>query len=116
MGNSTPNRPETLTIFFIQVFYRWPQKIKYTNLQIFLKISRPVMVKIVDLALKAIIDYFEIYNINSLIIKKNSRLISFCPKLYLEESNQNKKILLLLLKEVLVHVNNFFNIISLSQT
>ena len=32
----------------------------YTNLQIFLKISLAVMVKIVDLALRAVIDSFEI--------------------------------------------------------
>ena len=33
----------------------------YTNLQIFLKISLAVMVKIVDLALRAVIDSFEIH-------------------------------------------------------
>ena len=54
----------------------------YTNFQIFLKISLAVMIGIVDLALRAVIDFFELYTINSL-VKKKSRLSSLCPKLYL---------------------------------
>ena len=50
----------------------------YDNYQIFLKISLAIMVEIVDLTLRAVIDCLEIYAINSLIRKKNSRLISLC--------------------------------------
>ena len=67
-------------------------------------ISLAVIVEIVDLAQRAVIDSFEIYTINSSIKKK--RPIPFCPKLYL------LKILLLLLKVVLGHVNNLFDKIS----
>ena len=42
----------------------------YTNFQIFLKISLVVMVEIVDLALRAAIDSFEIDTVNSLNKKK----------------------------------------------
>ena len=46
--------------------------------------------KIVDLALRAVIDFFLICSINSLRKKKISRLISLCPKIYLGQHNQNK--------------------------
>ena len=39
------------------------------QIQIFFLISLSVMVEIVELALKAVIDYFEFYTINSLIKK-----------------------------------------------
>ena len=52
----------------------------YTNILIFQKMYPALMVKIVDLALKAVIDSFEIYTMNSL-IKKKSKLFSSCPKL-----------------------------------
>ena len=52
----------------------------YTNIQIFQKMYPALMVKIVDLTLKAVIDSFEIYTMNSL-IKKKSKLFSSCPKL-----------------------------------
>ena len=42
----------------------------HTNFQIFLEISLPVMVEVVDLALRAVIDSFEIYTINSMIKNK----------------------------------------------
>ena len=72
MGHSRPNRPgwePSLFSFPIQVIYAWLQKITYTNFQIFLKISPAAMIEIV-VALRAIIDSFEIYIINSL-VKKN---------------------------------------------
>ena len=40
------------------------------------------MIEIADLALRAVIDSFEIYTINSLIEKKKSQLISAQPKQY----------------------------------
>ena len=39
----------------------------HTNFQILCKISLAVMIEIVQLALKVVIDSFEIYTINSLI-------------------------------------------------
>ena len=42
-----------------------------TNFQIFLKIPLTVMVKVVDLALRAFIDSFQTYTINSLNEKQN---------------------------------------------
>ena len=57
--------------FFIQVCYRKSHKKWLIQFfRFFLKISLAVM--------------FEIYTINTLIEKKNSRLILLCPKLYLE--------------------------------
>ena len=72
MGNSTPNQPGwNLHYFFcIQVCYRWSQKITHTNFQIYVKISLSVIVEIVDLALRAVIDSFEIYTINCLVTQK----------------------------------------------
>ena len=61
----------------------------HTNFQIFLKISLAVIVEIVDLTLRAIIDSFEIYIINS-IIKKKLKLISLRPKLYLGVAQSKK--------------------------
>ena len=43
------------------------KKMTYTNFQIFWRISVAVMVESVDLALRAIIDVFEIYTINILV-------------------------------------------------
>ena len=85
----------------------------YTNFQIFLKISLVVMVEIVDLALRAAIDSFEIDTVNSLNKKKSSRLILLCPKLYLGSPTKIKQLLLLLLlNEVVGHVNHVFDRIS----
>ena len=86
----------------------------HANFQICLKIYVSVFIKIVDLALRAVIDSFKIYTMKSL-IKKNLRLIPLCSKLYLEWQNQAEQpkllflllLLLLLLKKVLVHVNHF---------
>ena len=61
------------------------------------------MVEIFDLALKAVIDSIEIYTINSLIEKA---VFAVVPP---QKQNTKK---LLLLKEVLGHVNHFFNKIS----
>ena len=49
------------------------------------------MVEIVDLALRAVIDLFEIYTINCFWCKKKSILILLCPKLYLEYVAQLKQ-------------------------
>ena len=46
------------------------KKMTHTNFQIFLEISSAVMIKMIDLALRALIDFFEIDTINYL-IKKN---------------------------------------------
>ena len=43
------------------------KKMTHTNFQTFFKISQVVMVEIVDFVLRAVIDYFGIENINSLI-------------------------------------------------
>ena len=65
-----------LYIFIIQVYYRLPQKIT-TDFQIIQNNFLRIMVKIVDLALTAVIDTFETYTINSLIKNNNSRLIFY---------------------------------------
>ena len=46
------------------------KKITYTNFQILLKISLAVIIEIVDLTLRAVIDFFELYTVNSFIKKK----------------------------------------------
>ena len=48
-------------------------KKNHTNFQIYLEISLAVMFEIVHVALRAVIDSFEIYTINSLIIKYKFR-------------------------------------------
>ena len=53
-----------------------------TDFQIFLKIFLAVIVEIFYLALRDVIDFLKIYTMNSF-IKKNSRQISLCLKLYL---------------------------------
>ena len=67
------------------------------------------MVEIFDLAMRAIVDTFEIYTINSLKKKFETNLIMSKA---LFGVTRRKKIPLLLLKEVLGHVNHFFNEIS----
>ena len=68
--------------YIFSMWDRWPPKMTFTKFQIFLKMSRAVMVEIVHLSPRVVIDCCEIHTINSL-IKTNSRLISLCPKLYL---------------------------------
>ena len=53
------DQAEILDFSFIQV-YRWPENITSTNFQIFLKNSVAVMIEVVYLALRAVIDSFEI--------------------------------------------------------
>ena len=74
----------------------------YSNFQIFLKISLAVIVQIVDLALRAIINYFQINIINSLIKKIKTNFIM--SKLYLGYHNQNetKNIIIIIFVVVVV--------------
>ena len=65
------------------------------NLKIFLKISLAVMVRIVDLAQRAVIDSSEIYTINFLIEKNETNFIMFKASFGVAQLKQNKKILLL---------------------
>ena len=82
----------------------------YTNFQIVSKISLVVMVEIVVLALTAVIDSFEICTINFLIQKNfETNFIMSKALVGVAQPKQNKKKLLLSLKEELGHVNYFFN-------
>ena len=55
----------------------------HTNSQIFLKISLVVMIEVVNLSVRVVIDFFFIFT-KKYLIKKKLRLISLCPKLYLQ--------------------------------
>ena len=63
------DQAETPT-FFMQVCYRWPQNKTRISFQILLKNSLAVMIEIVDLALRAVINSFEICPV-ILWLKKN---------------------------------------------
>ena len=101
--------------FFIYVCYRWLQKNDRGNFHIFLKISLAEIVEIVDLALKVVIDSPKMYNMNFLTDKKNFETdFIMCKALFrVARPNKTKKILLLLLlMEVLAHVNHVFKEMS----
>ena len=71
------------------------------------------MVEIVDLAWRAVIDTLEIYTINSLIKQKfKTKFIMSKASFRVAQPKENEKVLSLLLKEVLGHLNLFFNKIS----
>ena len=78
----------------------------YTNFQMFLKISLAVMVEIVHLALSDVIESFNTYTMNSLLVKKFETNSIMSKALY--RVAKPKKILLLL-TEALGQVNHFFN-------
>ena len=87
------NQAETLTIFFLLKYgIDGHKKITYTNFEIFLKISLSLIDEIVGLALRAVIDSFEIYTISSLIKKKSeTNFIMSKVLLRVARSKQNKK-------------------------
>ena len=64
----------------------------YTNFQLFLKIYLAVIVEIADLALRTVIDSFEIYTINSLTkIKFETNFIMSHALFGVAHSKQNEK-------------------------
>ena len=98
------------TVYIYEAFHtKSPQKMTQTNFQIFWKISLVVMVEIIDLTLRGVVDSFEIYIVNSLITKN---LFYSVQSFIWGSTTKTKKILLLLLKEVLGYVNHVFNNIS----
>ena len=85
----------------------------YINFQMFLNIFLVVLVEIVDLALRTVIDSFEIHTINS-VIKKKFKTNFIMPKALfgVAQPKKKQKILLILLKKVLGHGNQFLIKIS----
>ena len=111
LGHSTPNRLGWSPNFFLNISMR-PQIMTHTNFQN-LQIWLAVIVEISDLALRAVIDSFEIYTINSLIGRKIRDYLRYVQSfIWGSTTRAKRKILLLLLKKVLGHVNYFFNKIS----
>ena len=69
----------------------------HTNFQIFLKISAVVMVEIVDLALRTVIDSFEMHTMNSLVKQKIQGSFHYVQSFIWRSTAETKQILLLLL-------------------
>ena len=63
----------------------------HTNFQIFLKISLAAMVEFFDLALRAVIDSFEIYSKNLPLKKIETNLIISEALFRVAQPQQNKK-------------------------
>ena len=61
----------------------------HTNFQIVLKILLSVVVEIVDLALRAVIESFEIYTIHFLLKKIKTNFIMFIPSIWVAKLKQN---------------------------
>ena len=104
MRHSTPNRPgwnlHYFCFFYIQVCYKWPQKNYPRQFSDFFENFLAVMVGIVDLALRTVIDSFEIRNANS---KKKLKLI-YLRKVYRYIPSK---------KWDSFHISHWFNIIIL---